>query len=557
METSITGKLLLTTPQLNKGTAFTLEERKLFGLSGKLPAHVETLEEQVNRMYLQYLSYDTPLQKNIYLNKLHDTNEVLFYKLVQHRESEMIPIIYTPTVSVAIEKFSREFQQARGLYISYEERYQIEEILDNRSNPEIDLIVASDGGGVLGIGDQGVGAMLIPVAKLMVYTVCGGINPFHTLPILLDAGTDNTALLEDPYYLGWRHPRITGKAYDEFIALFVNAVKKKFPHVFLHWEDFGRDNARNILQHYQDKICSFNDDIQGTGATALSALLAAVKTTQSKLSAQRFVIFGGGTAGIGIADQIYRQLREEGLSESEAASQFWIVDKSGLLVENTHDLTPGQKSYARKADEIATWPRNDLLTVVQQIQPTVLIGCSAQNGAFNEAVVRTMASGVTQPIIFPLSNPTQKAEATPQDLLDWTEGKALIATGSPFSTPVWQGKSRSIAQCNNALVFPGIGLGVIAAKATRVTDKMLLAACTALYRCAPIHQDANAPLLPAMENARGSAREIAIAVAQQAREENVAGIDASENIEKCVDALIWNAEYLPFKKTDESSTAYL
>ncbi len=547
LETSITGKLLLTTPQLNKGTAFTLEERKHFGLSGKLPAHVETLDEQVNRMYLQYLSYDTPLQKNIYLNKLHDTNEVLFYKLVQHRESEMIPIIYTPTVSVAIEKFSREFQQARGLYISYEQRYQIEEILDNRSNPEIDLIVTSDGGGVLGIGDQGVGAMLIPVAKLMVYTVCGGINPLRTLPILLDAGTDNTELLEDPYYLGWRHPRITGKAYDEFIALFVRAVQKKFPDVFLHWEDFGRDNARNILEHYQDKICSFNDDIQGTGATALSALLAAVKTTQSQLPDQRFVIFGGGTAGIGIADQIYRQLVAEGLSATDAARRFWIIDKSGLLRENTPDLTPGQKPYARELHETAAWAAHDLLTVVQHIKPTVLIGCSAQSGAFTEAVVKTMASAVAQPIIFPLSNPTQKAEATPQDLLNWTEGKALIATGSPFPTPVWQGKSRTIAQCNNALVFPGIGLGVIAAKATRVTDKMLWAACTALYQCAPIHQDIESPLLPAMENARGSAREIAIAVAKQARAENVAGIAALDDIEKCVDELIWQAEYLPFR----------
>jgi len=573
VETSITGKPLLTTPQLNKGTAFTLEERKVFGLSGKLPAHVETLEEQVNRMYLQYLSYETPLQKNTYLNKLHDTNEVLFYKLVQDRESEMIPIIYTPTVGIAIEKFSREFQQARGLYISYEQRHQIEDILDNRSNPEIDLIVASDGGGVLGIGDQGVGAMLIPVAKLMVYTVCGGVNPLKTLPILLDAGTDNPLLLNDPYYLGWRHPRITGQAYDEFIELFVSAVQKKFPEVFLHWEDFGRDNARIILERYQDRICSFNDDIQGTGATALSALLAAVKTTGTPLTEQRFVIFGGGTAGIGIADQICRQLQLEGLSEADAHARFWIVDRSGLLLSDSKDLTDGQRPYARHFDEAtrqhphpsaaktaaSTFSHSqdssgrrdiDLLTVVQEVKPTALIGCSAQGGAFTEEIVKAMAEAVPRPIIFPLSNPTQKAEATPQDLLNWTQGLALIATGSPFPLPTWQGKPRQIAQCNNALVFPGIGLGVLAARARCVTDKMLWAACTALYRCAPIHKDSQAPLLPAMENARKSARDIAIAVAKQAREEGVAGIAASENIEEHVDALIWEAEYLPFRKTE-------
>jgi malate dehydrogenase (oxaloacetate-decarboxylating) len=554
VETSITGKPLLTTPQLNKGTAFTSDERKIFGLAGKLPAHVESLDEQVNRMYVQYLSYDTPLQKNIYLNKLHDSNEVLFYKLIQHRESEMIPILYTPTVGIAVEKFSREFQQARGLYISYEQRYQIEEILDNRSNPEIDIMVASDGGGVLGIGDQGVGAMLIPVAKLMVYTICGGINPLRTLPILLDAGTDNPVLLNDPFYLGWRHPRITGKAYDEFIELFVTAVQKKFPQVFLHWEDFGRDNARNILEKYQDKICSFNDDIQGTGATALSALLAAVKNIGKKLTDQRFIIFGGGTAGMGIADQICRRLTYEGLSESAARKLFWVIDRTGLLVEDMLDLTAAQKSYARTTDEVANWPRNpvdmlDLLTVTQQIQPTVLIGCSAQSNAFSQEVIETMARHTPQPIIFPLSNPTEKAEAAPQDLLNWTNGQALIATGSPFPIPSWQGKPYPIAQCNNALVFPGIGLGVIAAKAKRVTDKMLWAACTALHRAAPIHQDINAPLLPAMENAKGSAREIALAVAKQAREEGVAGILDSENIEECVDRKIWEAKYLPFRIT--------
>lgn len=553
LETSLSGKPLLTTPQLNKGTAFSKEERDAFGLTGKLPAHIETLEEQVHRCYLQFQSYETALQKNVYLNKLHDTNQVLFYKLVQHHESEMIPILYTPTVGVAVQKFSREFQQVRGLYISYEQRYEIEQILDNRSNPDIDIIVASDGGGVLGIGDQGVGAMLIPVAKLMVYTICGGLNPLRTLPILLDVGTDNTELLEDPLYLGWRHPRITSTQYDEFMDLFVAAVKKKFPQVFLHWEDFGRDNAYRILQHYQQKICSFNDDIQGTGATALSALLAGVKSQGSDLTQQRFVIFGGGTAGIGITDQIYQCLIAQGVSPETARRQFWIVDRAGLLIDDMQDLTPGQKPYARPAAEVAQWRAQptasiNLLQLVEHVKPTILIGCSSQPGAFTEAVVTTMAKHVERPIILPISNPTERAEATPQQLIDWTQGRVMVATGSPFPPVTLNGKQQRVAQCNNALVFPGIGIGVIAVKATQVTDNMLWAACVALNKCAPIHTDPTAPLLPAMESARKSAREIAIAVAEQARLDGVAGIPATADIARCVDEQIWQPEYLPFKK---------
>ncbi len=553
VETSLGGKPLLTTPQLNKGTAFSTEERDEFGLTGKLPACVETLEEQAERVYLQYQSYETPLQKNIYLNKIHDTNQVLFYKLVQDHTSEMLPILYTPTVSTAVQKFSREFHQARGLYISYEQRYQIEKILDNRSNPEIDLIVTTDGGGVLGIGDQGAGAMLIPVAKLMVYTICGGIHPLRTLPILLDVGTDNDVLLNDPLYLGWRHPRISGADYDEFMELFVRAVQKKFPQAFLHWEDFGRDNAHRILTRYRDEICSFNDDIQGTGATALSALLAAVSSINSTLDQQQFIIFGGGTAGIGITDQICKRLVDTGMPDAEARKHFWIIDRHGLTIEGMPNLTPAQQPYARNISDVANWPRNeqsviDLVTTIAQVKPTVLIGCSAQGGAFNREVVSTMAQHTPRPIIFPLSNPTEKAEATPQELCNWTQGRALIATGSPFAVPQVAGRACPVAQCNNALVFPGIGLGVIAAKARRVTSDMLWAACVALNKCAPVHQNPDAPLLPALENARESAREIAIAVAEQARKEGMAGIAEDADIAACVDAEIWQPVYLPFKK---------
>jgi len=553
LETSLSGKPLLTTPQLNKGTAFSSEERRTFGLIGKLPAQVETLEEQVARAYLQFQSYDTPLQKNTYLNKVHDTNQTLFYKLIQNHEREMIPIIYTPTVSIAVEKFSREFQQARGLYISYENRYQIEEILDNRSNPEIDLIVASDGGGVLGIGDQGVGAMLIPVAKLMAYTICGGVNPLRTLPILLDVGTDNETLLQDPFYLGRRHPRISGNEYYEFLDLLVAALKKKFPHAFVQWEDFGRDHARRILQRYQTKICSFNDDIQGTGATTLAALLAAVKSTNSSLTEQRIVIFGAGSAGTGIADQICDGMVRMGLSRAEAQARFWLIDRPGLLVAGMKDLTPEQQPYARNSIEIKPWHKENsmpisLLEVINAIQPTVLIGCSARNGAFTQEAIHAMATHVAKPIIFPISNPTEKIEATPEDLLHWTEGRALIATGGPFEPILFNGEPRHIAQCNNALIFPGIGLGVIAAKATQVTDNMLWAACMALNRCAPIHEDSQGALLPSIDNAKKSARKIALAIAQQAIIDGVAGIDATVNLEECINAEIWRPEYVEFKK---------
>lgn len=553
METSLSGKPLLTTPQLNKGTAFTKEERKLFGLTGKLPIIIENIDQQVDRVYLQYQSFGTPLQKNVFLNKLHDTNQMLFYKLMQNHEAEMIPIVYTPTVGTAIEKFSREFYQVRGLYIAYEHRYEIEEILDNRSNPEIDVVVVSDGGGVLGIGDQGVGAMLIPVAKLMVYTICGGISPYRTLPILLDVGTDNQILLNDPFYLGWRHPRITGDDYDEFISLFVQAIKRKLPNIFLHWEDFGRDNARRILHQYRNQLCTFNDDIQGTGAVTLAALMAGVKNLHSDLSKQRIVIFGGGSAGTGIADQLFDALCRFGLTDTDARSHFWIIDRAGLLFDDLTDLTSGQKTYARKRTEIESWQVPDrnqitLLDVVKHIKPTVLIGCSSAKGAFTREVIQEMHKHAAQPIIFALSNPTEKAEAVPTDLLEWTDGQALVATGTLFSGITYKGQPVHIAQCNNALVFPGIGLGIIAIQATQLTDNMLWAACIALSECAPIHKNPKASLLPPIEKAQPTARHIAIAVAKQALADGVAKIKKEQTVEALVDANMWHPEYLTLRK---------
>jgi malate dehydrogenase (oxaloacetate-decarboxylating) len=556
LETPLSGKPLLTTPQLNKGTAFTEQERHEFGLFGKLPSRIELLPEQAMRAYWQYKSYDSLIQKNIYLNNLHNTNEVLFYRLIQDHIEEMLPVIYTPIVGTAVIQFSHQFHHPRGLYISYPDREYIEEILENRSNPEIDLIVVSDGEGVLGIGDQGVGAMDIPIAKLMVYTIGAGINPLRTLPILLDVGTNNQQLLDDPIYLGWRHQRITGKEYDDFITMFVTAIKKYFPKVFLHWEDFGRKNARRNLDRFRNEACTFNDDIQGTGVVTLAALIAAVKAAQSQLSEQRIVIFGAGTAGIGIADQMCAAMVREGTPEEKARQSFWLLDRSGLLTENSLTSSPEQRRYAQPAAEVANWTLDkpnyiSLADVVRNVHPTVLIGSSTLMNAFTEEIVKDMAKHTEHPIIFPLSNPTEKSEANPADLMLWTNGKALIATGSPFEPIIFKGNTVVIAQCNNALVYPGIGLGVIAVRAKRITDDMLWAACEKTAACSPIFQDPTAPLLPTFAEVQKLSREIAIAVANQAIKEGLAQVDISSvTVEELIERIIWQPHYLPYHKVE-------
>ena len=468
IETSLCGKPLLTTPQLNKGTAFTPEERHAFGLMGKLPSRVETLEEQVVRAYKQFKSYNSRLNGNIYLNSLLDSNQTLFYKLVSLYLSEMLPVIYTPIVGTAVKKFSQEFRHSRGLYVSYPDRDYISEILDNRSHPEIDLIVVTDGEGVLGIGDQGVGGMDIPIAKLMVYTLCAGIDPTRTLPILLDVGTNNQELLEDPLYLGWRHKRLQGAEYDDFIQRFVHAVKEKFPNVFLHWEDFGRENARRNLERYRKELCTFNDDMQGTGAVTLAAILAGMKVNGESFKEQQIVIFGAGTAGTGIADQIYDAMKRQGLGEEEVRRRFWLIDKTGLLTTQSN-LTSFQVPYAQPMEALKHWDLQDpshitLKEVIQEVKPTILIGCSSVAHAFTEDIIKEMASHVKRTIILPLSNPTEHCEAVPEDILKWTRGKVLLATGSPFEDVEYEGRNIRIAQCNNAFVFPGLGLGLIAKK---------------------------------------------------------------------------------------------
>lgn len=550
--TSITGKHLLTTPQLNKGTAFSQNERHLFGLLGKLPNRVETLEEQVKRAYCQYSNYKTRLQQNIYLNNLHDKNQVLFYKLLSCYMAEMLPIIYTPIVGTAVKSFSREYRQPRGLYISHTEQDHLPEIMNNRSNPDIQLIVVTDGEGVLGIGDQGIGGMDIPVAKLMVYSLCGGIDPTRTLPIFLDVGTNNHTLLQDPMYLGCRHSRIKEEQYDQFIEKFVTCVQKTFPQAFLHWEDFGRCNARRILEHYQDKLCTFNDDIQGTGAVTLAALLAACEVTASSLNEQRIIVFGAGSAGTGICDQMVDAMTQNGLKREQAYRRFWLFDRQGLLVNNDDSLTPAQRLYARPADEIYQWHTDhdhypQLNAAIAHIQPTVLIGCSSQAGAFTQKIIQTMHQYCDRPIIFPLSNPDENCEANPADLLHWTNGRALIATGTAFDAVRYQDQLQHIAQCNNALIFPGIGLGILAVKASRLTKKMIYAAAMALSQFSPSKTDIFLPLLPPLDDAQAVAKQIAIAVAKSAIEDGLAQIKSDENIEKLIQKMFWQPEYLPFK----------
>lgn len=553
--TSIVGKLLLSVHQLNKGTAFSQEERDKFHLTGKLPARIETLQEQVKRSYKQFGAYNGDLKRNIYLNDLHDTNQVLFYKLVSEHLAEMMPYVYTPIVGTAVKEFSTEFRRPRGLYLSYLERDRMDAILGNRSNPEIDVIVVTDGEGVLGIGDQGVGAMDIPIAKLMVYTLCGGIDPNRTLPIQLDVGTNNEKLLADPFYLGWRHERLQGKDYDNFIDQFVSAIQNHFPTVFLHWEDFGRDNARHNLERYQDKMCTFNDDMQGTGVVTLSALLAAVHAKGEQLRDQRIVVFGAGTAGTGIADQIVDALKREGLTEQEARACFWMIDRQGLLTRDMTHITAFQSIYARNPDEVSQWQRNEnniigLAEVVHHVKPTVLIGCSAVAGAFTQPIIQEMASYTTRPIILSLSNPTERCEATPADMIAWTEGRALIATGSPFANVTYKDKTFRIAQCNNAFVFPGLGLGLIAVKAKRLTDDTLWAACQALSEFSPITKDPSAPLLPALDQAREVAERIAIAVAKQVLEEGNASIEPQCELGDYIRNAMWHPQYLPYKKAE-------
>ena len=553
IETPLIGSDLLNTPKLNKGTAFSPEEREIFKLLGKLPNRIESLEEQVSRAYHQYREKQTNLGKNVYLNSLHDNNETLFYNLVGENLTEMLPIVYTPTVGEAVEKYSLELRRSRGLFIDFNDQDRIEAMLENRLNEAVDVILVTDGEGVLGIGDQGIGGMDIAIAKLMVYILCAGIDPMRTLPIQLDVGTNNEKLLKDPFYLGWRHQRISGKPYDVFIDKFVSAVRKKLPNAYLHWEDFGRDNARKNLNRYRNKMATFNDDMQGTGATALACILAGVKATDTNLVDHRIAVFGAGTAGAGIADQIHDAMVHAGLSKEAAYQRFWLVDRQGLLIKTMKDLAPFQQPYARAAEEVKSWELTDkqhmsLYDVVKNAKPTILIGCSTVHGAFTQEIIVEMTKHTPHPLVFPLSNPTSKSEAEPADVLKWSQGKALIATGSPFAPVEYHGKTVVITQANNAYVFPGLGLGVIAARAQRVTDGMIRSAADTLSDDAPAMKDKSAPLLPDLNQIRAVSKKIALAVAEMARQEGVASVEKNVDLKQRIDMLSWEPKYYPYAK---------
>src|ERR1700758_1497956 len=473
------GMGLLDTPILNKGTAFTEEERKEFGLQGLLPPHIETLEQQVLRACEAYQRKDDDLERHIYLRALQDTNEVLFYRLLLDHIEEMTPMVYTPVVALACQEFSHIYRRPRGLFISYPLRDSIPALLRNHPNPEVDVIVVTDGERILGIGDQGVGGLGIPIGKLSLYTLIGGIHPSRTLPVVLDVGTNNPERLRDPEYLGWRHERITGQAYFDFVDQFVQAVKQEFPETLLQWEDFATPHARPILQRYRDQLLTFNDDIQVTAAVVLGAILGAVKVTGKSLLEQQIVMLGAGSTGIGVSDGLRTALKSEGLSEEEARSRFWLVDKDGLLHSGRNDLSSEQRVYARPETDAAGWPRTSdghigLADVIGKINATALIGFSTVGGAFSEPIVREMARKVERPIIFPLSNPTSKSEATAEDLIRWTDGRALVATGSPFAPVPYGGRHIPIAQCNNVYIFPAMGLGLGASGCLRGTEPMML-----------------------------------------------------------------------------------
>ncbi|MED3274109.1 oxaloacetate-decarboxylating malate dehydrogenase [Bacillus thuringiensis] len=556
LETTLRGAEVLSTPLLNKGVAFTQNEREELGLKGLLPPAVLTLEEQARRAYEQFSSQPDDLLKNVYLTALHDRNEVLFYRILTDHLREMLPIVYTPTVGVAIQRYSHEYRKPRGIYLSINDPSGIEEAFANigATAENIDLVVVTDGEGILGIGDWGVGGINIAIGKLAVYTAAVGIDPSRVLPVILDVGTNREELLNNPFYIGNRHPRITGEAYDEFIDTFVQAVNKQFPKALLHWEDFSSRNARKILDKYRHDVCTFNDDIQGTGAVSLAAVLSAVKASGVPLSEHRVVVFGAGTAGIGIADQVRDAMVRVGVSEEESYKRFWCIDRNGLVTDNMEDLLDFQIPYARKEAEVSEWKENDVIglaEVVKHVKPTILIGTSTVAGAFKEEIIKEMASHIERPIILPMSNPTPLAEAKPADLIEWTEGRALVATGSPFEPVTYNGVTYVIGQSNNALIFPGLGLGTIVVRASVMTDGMFAAAAEAVASMVDTSQP-GAPILPEVEELRNISEMVAIEVAKVAVAEGVARVNLSDNdIKMAVKEAMWKPEYRQIKAVEK------
>jgi malate dehydrogenase (oxaloacetate-decarboxylating) len=551
--TALSGYELLNDPLLNKGTAFTDAERDVFDLHGLLPPDVATLDLQVERRLDAFRALGNDLQKYVFLRGLQDTNETLFHALLARNIEELMPIVYTPTVGLGCEQFSRIFRKPRGLFLSLPLKDHIRRILAHPRFDGVEAIVVSDGERILGLGDQGAGGMGISIGKLALYTACAGLHPSTTLPILLDVGTDNQHLLDDPLYIGWRHERARDAAYDDFIALFVDAVRERWPHVLLHWEDFAFRNANRLLVRYREELCSYNDDIQGTAAIAVGAILCAVNVTGTPLAEQRIAVLGAGSAGTGVSALLLRAMIEAGVPEAEARGRFYLVDRDGLLVDSMAGLQPFQSVFAQSRDRLAGWTlrspgRIDLIDVVTNARPTVLIGTSGQPHAFSEPIVRAMAANVARPVIFPLSNPTERSEATPEDLLGWTQGRAIVGTGSPFPPVKRDGELFRVDQTNNAYVYPGVGLGAIAVKASRISDAMFLAAARTLADLSPAKHDPQANLLPPLAATRKLSLHVAIAVAQQAIAEGLAQPPPDGDLAAAVQAKMWEPAYATYRR---------
>jgi malate dehydrogenase (oxaloacetate-decarboxylating) len=546
------GPALLESALLNKGSAFTQRERQQFNLEGLLPYNIETIEEQESRLYQQLCSFHNPLDKHIYLRNIQDINETAYYRLVVDHLQEIMPLIYTPTVGQACQQFSKIYRRKRGLFISYPDRDRIDDILQNATKHNVKVIVVTDGERILGLGDQGIGGMGIPIGKLCLYTACGGISPAHTLPITLDVGTNNAALLDDSMYMGWRHPRIGGDEYYQFIDQFIQAVKRRWPKVLLQFEDFALDHATPLLQRYRDELCCFNDDVQGTAAVAVGTLLSACSAKKEELSNQRIVFAGAGSAGCGIADHIVKQMVREGLTPEQARSQIFLFSKDGLLQNSTANLLEFQRPFVTKDEVVMSWGFGQSISLqdlVSCARPTVLIGVSGHPGLFTKTIIESLNSFSSRPIVLALSNPNSQVEAQPADILRWTNGDALVATGSPFDAVDMGDKVVEIAQCNNSYIFPGLGLGVVASGASHITDNMMMAASSALAEVSPTRHNPEGALLPALSEIRQVSRQIALAVYRQAIIDGVALAIPDELLEQTIEKHFWMPEYREYRRT--------
>jgi malate dehydrogenase (oxaloacetate-decarboxylating) len=557
IETHLSGFDLINTSMLNKGTAFTDEERDRFRLHGLLPPHIGTLDVQVARRLKVLRAFNTDFERYAFLRDLQDINETLFYALLVRNLAELLPLVYTPTVGEGCQRFSEIWRKPRGLFLSYPNKHRIREILADPRFDRVRVIVVSDGERILGLGDQGAGGMGIPIGKLSLYTGCAGIHPEMTLPILLDVGTNNQERLADPLYVGWQHERVTGQDYDDFVEAFVSAVIERWPNVLLQWEDFAGSNASRLLERYRDRLCTFNDDIQGTAAVATASLLAAINVTGVQLTDQRIAIVGAGSAGCGIASLLLQAMVDAGASEADASQRFFLVDRNGLLVEGMPNITPAQAPFVQQRAAVASWTQESaneisLLDVMRNAKPTVLVGVSGQRGAFTETVVRTMAEHAERPVIFPLSNPTSRSEATPEHLLAWTNGRALMGTGSPFDPVAWDGKMVPVNQTNNSYIFPGVGLGVLAAGARRVTDAMFMVAGKAVAAMSPTVSDKNGRLLPPVAQLREVSIAVAKVVARQAQLDGVADDCDEATLSTRISALFWEPHYRPYQTADKA-----